>query len=184
MLPYIFVVLALGLRFVSKPIAFTSVSAALLFFGARASRKNAWIAWVLCAATDVVLTTVVSSYPLTWDQFVTWAWYAAALGLGMLLRNTNSPLRIGATSLLSSMIFFAVSNFAVWASYRTLYAATLQGLINCYLAAVPFFRHTLAADMVFTAIFFFGLPLLLAGTAGDVLAPAAPEGARKRSTAR
>jgi hypothetical protein len=182
MLPYIFIVLALGLRFASKPIAFTSVSAALLFFGARASRRNAWIAWVLCAATDVILTTVVYSYPLTWDQFVTWAWYAAALGLGMLLRNTNSPLRIGATSLLSSMIFFAVSNFAVWASYRTLYAATLQGLINCYLAAVPFFRHTLAADMVFTAILF-GLPLLLAGTAGDVLAPA-PEGARKRNTAR
>src|SRR5258707_1406320 len=182
MLPYIFVVLALGLRFVSKPIAFTSVSAALLFFGARASRKNAWIAWGLCAATDVVLTTVVYSYPLTWDQFVTWAWYAAALGLGMLLRNTNSPIRIGATSLLSSIIFFVVSNFAVWASYRTLYAATLQGLINCYLAAVPFFRHTLAADMVFTAIFF-ALPLLLSGTAGDVLAPA-PDGASKRSTAR
>jgi hypothetical protein len=182
MLPYIFVVLALGLRFVSKPIAFTSISAALLFFGARASRKNAWIAWVLCAATDVVLTTIVYSYPLTWDQFVTWGWYAAALGLGILLRNTNSPVRIGATSLLSSILFFVVSNFAVWASYRTLYAATLRGLINCYVAAVPFFRHTLAADMVFTAIFF-GLPLLLQGTAWDVQIPA-PEAARKRQGAR
>src|SRR5450432_3600743 len=154
MLPYIFIVLAVGLRFVSKPIAFTSVSAALLFFGARASRKNAWIAWVLCAGADVVLTRLVYSYPLTWDQLFTWAWYGIALGLGMLLRKTNSPVRIGATSLLCSVIFFVVSNFAVWASYRTLYAATLQGLINCYVAAVPFFRHSLSADMVFTAIFF------------------------------
>jgi hypothetical protein len=181
MLPYIFIVLALGLRFVSRPIAFTSVSAALLYFGARGVRKYAWIPWVLCAAADVVLTTVVYSYPFTWDQLVTWAWYAAALGLGMLLRNTNSPLRIGGTSLLSSIIFFVVSNFAVWASYRTMYPATLQGLSDCYIAAVPFFRRALVPDMVFTAVFF-GLPLLLQGTAWDVLIPA-PEGARKRPTA-
>jgi hypothetical protein len=180
MLPYIFIVLALGLRFAFKPVAFTSVSAARRYFGARASRGNAWIAWALCAAADVVLTRIVYSYPLTWDQLFTWAWYAVALGLGMSLRSTNNPLRIGATSLLSSIIFFVVSNFSVWASYRTLYAATLRGLINCYVAAVPFFRHTLAADLVFTAIFF-GLPLVLQGAGGDILSPA---GARKRYTAR
>src|SRR5258708_12562059 len=121
MLPYIFVVLALGLRFAFKPIAFTSLSAALLYFGARASRRNAWIAWVLCAAADVVLTTVVYSYPLTWDQLFTWAWYAVALGLGLLLRNTNSPLRIGATALVSSLIFFVLSNFPLCPSYSTFY---------------------------------------------------------------
>src|SRR5258706_1245108 len=97
MLPYFFVVLALGLRFAFKPVAFTSVSAALLYFGARASRKNAWIAWVLCAAADVVLTTVVYSYPLTWDQRFNLAWDAVALGLGMLLRYRNSPVRVGVT---------------------------------------------------------------------------------------
>jgi len=177
MLPYVFIVLVLALRFVSKPIAFTSVSAALLFFGARASRKYLWIPWVLCAATDVVLTTVVYSYPLTWDQLVTWGWYAAALGLGTLLRKTSSPVRIGATSLLSSIIFFVVSNFAVWASYRTLYAATWKGLIACYVAAIPFFRDSLAPDLVFTAIFF-SIPILLRGSAGDL--ELAPEWARKR----
>jgi hypothetical protein len=177
MLPYIFIVLALGLRFASKPIAFTSVSAALLFFGARGVRKNAWIPWVLCVAADVVLTKIVYSYPLTWDQLVTWAWYAAVLGLGMQLRDSNSPVRIGGASLLSSLTFFVVSNFAVWASYRTLYAATLQGLANCYVAAIPFFRHTLAADLVFTVIFF-SIPVLLRGPSSD-LEPA-PEWARKR----
>jgi hypothetical protein len=177
MSPYVFIVLALGLRFVSKPIAFTSVSAALLFFGARGSRKYAWIPWVLAVATDVALNKFVYSYPITWDLLVTWAWYAAVLGLGMQLRNSNSPLRIGGASLLSSLTFFVVSNFAVWASYRTLYPATVQGLGNCYTAAIPFFRHTLTADLVFTAIFF-SIPVLLHGTAGD-LEPA-PEWARKR----
>ena len=182
MLAYVFVVLVLGLRFAAKPIAFTSVSAALLNFGARGSRKYAWIPWLLCAATDVVLTTVVYSYPLTWDHLVTWAWYAGALGLGMQLRNTNSALRIGGTSLLSSILFFVVSNFAVWASYRTLYPATVQGLAACYVAAIPFFRNTLAGDMVFTAVFF-GLPLLLRGTSAERLVPV-PEGARERQPSR
>jgi hypothetical protein len=181
MLPYIFIVLALGLRFASKPIAFTSVSAALLFFGARGARKNAWIPWVLSVATDVVLNRVVYSYPLTWDLLVTWAWYAAALGLGMQLRDSNSPLRIGGASLLSSLTFFVVSNFAVWASYRTLYPATLQGLATCYVAAIPFFRRSLTPDLVFTVIFF-SIPVLLHGAAGVSLTPA-PAGARKRRIA-
>jgi hypothetical protein len=166
MLPYVFVVLVLGLRFAFKPIAFTSVSAALLYFGARGSRRNAWIPWALCVAADVVLTSVVYSYPLTWDHMVTWAWYAGALGLGMQLRDSSSILRIGGTSLISSLTFFVVSNFAVWASYRTMYAATWQGLVNCYVAAIPFFRHTLEADLVFTAIFF-SIPVLLRSTSPE-----------------
>ena len=170
MLPYIFIVLALGLRFAARPIAFTSVSAALLFFGARASRKNAWIPWVLAVASDIVMNRMVYSYPLTWDLLVTWAFYAGVLGLGMLLRNTNSPWRIGGAALFSSLSFFVISNFAVWASYHTLYAATLRGLENCYIAAIPFYRTAFAADLIWTGIFF-SIPVLLRGPA-DSLEPA------------
>jgi hypothetical protein len=177
MLPYIFIVLALALRFIAKPIAFTSVNAALLFFGARGARKYAWIPWVLAAATDIVLTKYVYAYPVTWDHLVTWAWYAAVLGLGMQLRNTNSALRIGGAALLSSMGFFLVSNFCVWASF-IMYPATLQGLASCYVAAIPFYRTTLAADLFYTAIFF-SIPVLLHGNAEEGLTPAG-EGARKR----
>jgi len=178
MLPYIFIVLVLALRFAFRPVAFTSVIAALLFFGARGARKNAWIPWALAVASDVVLTRVVYSYPVTWDHLVTWAWYAAVLSLGMQLRDSNSPLRIGGASLASSLGFFIVSNFAVWASYRTMYPATAQGLVACYTAAIPFFRPLLTADLVFTAVFF-SIPVLLHGTAGEHLTPV-QEGARKR----
>ena len=176
MLPYVFVVLALGLRFATKPIAFTSVTAALLFFGARGSRKMVWLPWVLAVASDIALNRYYS-YPITWDLGVTWAFYAAVLGAGMLLRNTANPLRIGGTALASSLSFFVISNFAVWASYRTLYAATWQGLVNCYVAAIPFYRNTLVADLVFTAVFF-SIPILLHGS--DRSLEPAPEWARKR----
>ena len=177
MLPYIFIVLALALRYIFKPIAFTSVSAALLFFGARGVRKYAWIPWALSVALDIVLTKFVYAYPVTWDHFVTWAWYAAVLGLGMQFRDTNSPLRIGGASLLASIVFFLASNFAVWASF-TMYPATLQGMAACYAAAIPFFRHTLTSDLVFTAVFF-SVPVLIHGTAWQHLIPVG-EAARKR----
>ena len=175
MLPYICLLVALGLRFVSMPISFTSVGAALLFFGARGSRQNLWIPVALSAMADVLLTKFAYGYPVTWDHLVTWAWYAGVLGLGLLLRNTNSPVRIGGASLFSSIMFFIVSNFAVWASsYGTMYPRTLAGLGECYTAGIPFFRHNVTLDLVFTAIFF-SIPILLRGTAGEQWLPASEE---------
>jgi Family of unknown function (DUF6580) len=158
MLAYLFVIFAVVARmpFMPHPWGFTPVAAALLYFGARASRRQLWVPFALLAASDVILTKFVYSYPLTWDQLVVWAWYAAILLLGTRLREGTSWLRIGGAALASSVSFFAVSNFAVWAS-GTMYPKTLSGLATCYAAGVPFFRRGLAGDMLFTAVMF-GLP--------------------------
>ena len=158
MLAYLFVIFAVVARmpFMPHPWGFTPVAAALLYFGARASRRQLWVPFALLAASDVILTKFVYSYPLTWDQLVVWAWYAAILLLGTRLRESTSWLRIGGAALASSVSFFAVSNFAVWAS-GTMYPKTLSGLMTCYAAGLPFFRRGLAGDMLFTAVMF-GLP--------------------------
>ena len=158
MLAYLFVIFAVLARmpFMPHPWNFTPVAAALLYFGARGSRRQLWVPFALLAASDVILTKFVYSYPLTWDQLVVWAWYAAILLLGTRLREGTSWLRIGGAALASSVSFFAVSNFAVWAS-GTMYPKTLSGLATCYAAGVPFFRRGLAGDELFTAVMF-GLP--------------------------
>jgi hypothetical protein len=102
----------------------------------------------------------VYSYAFTWDHFVTWAWYAAILWLGTALRENSNWLRIGAAALASSVSFFLVSNFAVWAAWN-MYPKTLSGLVTCYAAGLPFFRRALAGDMLFTALAF-GLPAVAA----------------------
>ncbi len=79
MLAYLFLLLAVAVRFMPHPWMFTPVAAALLFFGARGSRRFLWVPLVVMAASDVVLTKVVYAYPFVWDHFVTWAWYAAAV---------------------------------------------------------------------------------------------------------
>lgn len=154
MLAYLFVLFAVGVRFMPHPWAFTPVAAALLFFGARASRRAFWFPLVLLAASDIILTKVVYSYAFTWDHFVTWVWYAAILWLGTTLHDHAKPLPIIGAALASSVSFFVVSNFAVWAVWSDLYPRTLSGLVACYAAAVPYFRRGVEGDLLFTVVFF------------------------------
>jgi uncharacterized protein DUF6580 len=159
MLAYLFVIIAVAVRFLPHPFAFTPVGASLLFFGSRGPRRQLWVPLAVLAASDIILTTLVYRYPFSWDHLVTWAWYAAMLWLGTTLRNNVGALRIMGSALAGSIAFFAVSNFSVWAAWD-LYPKTFAGLITCYSAGLPFFRRAVEGDLVFTAAMF-GVPVLL-----------------------
>lgn len=176
MLAYAFVLLAIAVRFLpfAGPLNFlphawhfTPLAASLLYFGARGSRRQMWIPVVLLAATDVVLTKFIYSYQLSWDSLIIWAWYAAILWLGTNLREKSGFWRVVGAALASSVSFFVISNFAVWAAFSGLYPKTFAGLITCYTAAIPFFRGTLESDLFFS-IAFFGLPVLVQFLAGKL----------------
>ena len=158
MLAYVFVLFAVAVRFLPHPLAFTPVAAALLYFGARGSKRQLWVPFALLAVSDVILTKFVYSYQFSWDHFVTWAWYAAILFLGSRLRENTNWLRVAGAALASSVSFFLLSNFAVWACWN-MYPKTVPGLVTCYAAGLPFFRRGLAGDMLFTAVMF-GLPVV------------------------
>ena len=160
MLAYLFVIFAVLARmpFMPHPWGFTPVAAALLYFGARGSRRQLWVPFGLMIASDVLLNKFVYAYPLGWDQPVVWAWYAAILLLGTQLHETSGWLRVAGAALASSVSFFILSDLAVWA-FGTMYPKTWSGLVSCYVAALPFFRRGLAGDMLFTAVMF-GLPAI------------------------
>lgn len=174
MLAYIFVLFAVAVRFLPHPLAFTPVGASLLFFGARTPRRRMWIPLALLAASDVVLTTMVYRYPFSWDHFVTWAWYAGMILLGSSLRSAGA-VRILGTALAGSVSFFLVSNFAVWAAWN-MYPRTIAGLMTCYDAGIPFFRHAVVGDLLYTAAMF-GLPVLVHTLTGKLRAPTNPTAA-------
>ncbi len=67
--------------------------------------------------------------------------------------------RAGIGALAASTLFFISTNLAVWA-FAGYYPLTAPGLAACFAAALPFFRHTLAGDLVFTS-FLFGSFILL-----------------------
>jgi len=169
MLPYIFVLLAVAVRFL--PFAgflnflphawhFTPLAASLLFFGARGKRRQMWIPLVLLAATDVILTRYIYATTFAWDQLVTWAWYAAIILLGTTLREKTTFWRVVGAALASSVSFFLISNFAVWAAWPQMYPRGFGGLMMSYSAGIPFFRGTLESDLFFS-LAFFGVPVLV-----------------------
>lgn len=155
-LVYLFVVFAVAVhaRFIDMPFHFTPVAAALLFFGARMPRRQMWTPLLMLVAADIYLTRSVYGYPLTADHVVTWAWYLGMLLFGGWLAQKTSALRVAGASLVASVSFFLISNFAVWAVWRDMYPRTLNGLAMSYVAGLPFFRNTVASDLLFSAAFF------------------------------
>lgn len=63
--------------------------------------------------------------------------------------------------LASSVLFFVVTNFAVWA-LSDWYASSWDGLVHCYARALPFFRYTLQGDLFFSVVLFGGYALATA----------------------
>lgn len=86
------------------------------------------------------------------------AWPALAASLSPRLRRPGmtAPLLVS-----SSLMFFFVSNFAVWA-FSPIYAANVAGLVKCYVAALPFLKNMLAGDLFWGFALFGGYWLLQA----------------------
>ena len=57
--------------------------------------------------------------------------------------------RVGA-ALSGSLLFFIITNFGVWTS--GLYGLNFNGLITCYIMAIPFFTNTLMSTLVFSLL--------------------------------
>lgn len=153
MLAYLFLLLAVAVRFLPHPFTFTPVAAALLFWGAYRSRRQMWIPVAVLAASDLLLDKFVYAYPFKWDHFVTWAWYAAIVLLGTELGKRITVLRVIGSALASSISFFLLSNLAVWAAYE-MYPKNFSGLMTSYTLALPFFRNALEGDLLFTGVMF------------------------------
>ena len=62
-------------------------------------------------------------------------------------------------ALASSVLFFVVTNFGVWAT-QGMYPMSLEGLVACYVAAIPFFQNSLLGNAFYTSVLFGGFALL------------------------
>lgn len=76
------------------------------------------------------------------------------LALGRAARNGQGLKRAaywGLCGIVPATAFFVVTNFAVWAS-KSLYAPTFGGLVDCYIAGLPFYRTMVAGDICFLSL--------------------------------
>ena len=74
---------------------------------------------------------------------------------GMASRRWHGALPVVAAMVSSSLIFFAATNFAVW-SFNNMYPMNFEGLVQCYVAALPFLDKTVLGDLLWTGVLFGG----------------------------
>lgn len=145
----ILAVLAAAGRFLPHPPNFTPVGGTALFGGAKLGRPwNYLLPMLIMFVTDLFLG-FHATMPYVYVSFL----IAVFLGEKFLTRPTAG--RVVGVSLISSSLFFTISNLGVWVS-GGLYPLTIDGLVRSFVMAVPFFQWTVAGDLVYT-LGFFGL---------------------------
>ena len=141
-------------RLIPHPWNFTAIGAMALFGGAYFPSKKLSMIVPLAA---LFLSDLVLGFHQT--MLFVYLGFALVVMLGWTLTEQKSMTRIVTLSLVSSSLFFLVSNFGVWAM-GTGYAANFQGLVECYVAGIPFFDNQIYGDLFFSGVMFGGYELL------------------------
>ncbi len=98
----------------------------------------------------LIISFIITDLVIGYHGLTHWTWGSVFLiGLISLYFNVNKFYRILGASI-SVLIFFLVTNFGVWVGGS--YGYTFEGLISCYILAIPFFGNNLLATLIFSLI--------------------------------
>jgi hypothetical protein len=139
---------------------FSPVAAAALFAGAMIGRRS--LALLVPVAAMLVGDLTLGFYEGR-VMAVVYAALALPALIGMLARHHRPWLIAIGGALTASLIFYVTTNLAVWA-FGGLYSFDFAGLVQCYIAALPFLKYTVAGDLFWSVALFGGASLLRAMT--------------------
>ena len=146
---HILIIFAIFTRLIPHPENFTSIGAVGLFAGAYLTTRFSLLAPLLAL---IISDVVIGLYDPVVMLFV-YIGFACSVLIGrIILFQHLNIVRLGGSALISAIVFFILSNFGVWAS--GFYPHTLEGLITCYLLAIPFFKNILAGNLFYMFILF------------------------------
>ena len=143
----IFVIIATFLRLIPHPLNFTPITSLALFSGVMFSRK--WMSVGIPLVAMILSDMVLGFYSISLWVYIAFI-SITIFGWFINKMNINSIL-------LSSIIFFIVSNFGVWVLG---YPHTIEGLVMCYTLAIPFFGYSILGDLFWGYTFKYSYKLL------------------------
>jgi hypothetical protein len=148
-------------RIIPHPANFTPLVAIALFGSVYFNGKStAFLApIVVMFLSDAVLWRVHGYDLFSVMRIVVYSSFFLITALGMLTKRFSLLPRIAFGATAGSLLFFFITNFFVWSSW-TLYPDTFEGLLACYVAAIPFLGNMLAGSFVYSILLFGGVELL------------------------
>lgn len=137
-------------RLAPHPANMTPVGALAVFSG---SRYGVIKALAITVGTMLVSDAVLGFHAVMWATYGSFA--LSVLLASLPLRKQTLPRIVGVT-VASSILFYLVTNFAVWFVPESMYPRTFAGLLESYIMALPFFRNSLIGDFFYIGVFFGG----------------------------
>lgn len=132
---------------------FTPIAAIALFAGAQLGRKH--LAFIIPMAAMLLSDIILGFHPYMLAVYLS---FAVVVGLGIMLNNRIKAGRVLIASVGSSLLFFIITNFAMWIGSPH-YTQNIAGLTECYTLALPFLFNGFMGDLFFNILFFGGFYL-------------------------
>jgi hypothetical protein len=150
----ILILVGVSYRLIPHPPNFAPVAAISLFSGFFFRRY-----FILIPISIMLMSDIVIGF-YDWKlMMAVYSSFVLVCFLGIILRKRKSVLFLIGSSLLGSVLFFILTNLAVWI-FASWYPHNFTGLIECYAMAIPFFKNTLAGDMFYASVIFGSYELL------------------------
>ena len=143
----LFILISVWFRLIPHLHNFTPVTSLALFSGLMLKRK-----WLSIGIPLVAM--MLSDLVLGFSSISIWVYLGFVLVtiIGWFLNAMNVK-----SILLSSLVFFIVSNFGAWLIG---YPHTIEGLVMCYTLAIPFFGYSILGDLFWGYTFKYSYKLL------------------------
>tara|TARA_B100000401_G_scaffold7255_1_gene4679 strand:+ start:111 stop:602 length:492 start_codon:yes stop_codon:yes gene_type:complete len=131
------IIVAILSRIIPHPPNFTPITAVALF--SIINFKNKYIGLLIPIVCLLISDLIIGISLINLFVYLS---FIVISGVGYIFGKINLK-----SIILSSLIFFIVTNFGVWLIG---YPNTLEGFIACYIAAIPFFGWTVAGDLFYS----------------------------------
>jgi hypothetical protein len=146
------ILLAVVARLIPHAPNFAPIGGLALFSGSHFKKKIALLIPLSAMFISDIFLGFHKTVPYVYISFI----IIALIG-GLIKNNKWQSLMLA--SLTSSVLFFLITNFGVWAT-GSMYQKNLDGLIQSYVMGLPFFRNTLISDLFYSFSFFHGYRFL------------------------
>ena len=144
----ILIFLAVASRLLPHPPNFSPVMAIALFGGAYfADKKFSFVVPIIAMIFSDAIIGFHATLPAVYLSII------LGIFIGFSLRKKVTFNRVVLSSLASSVLFYLFTNFAHWL-IMGMYDMSFAGLIKCYGMALPFFRMTVAGDLIYCGVLF------------------------------